>query len=132
MTPDLLSPKHRQALEEGSGISPEVIAERGYETIYGPKPLEAFGFSKAQRRAPGILICLWTPDGSPAGHQYKPDNPRMNKDGKPIKYETPAGASLRLDVPPRCRPMLGNPEVALIVTEGRRKLMPWPLMAYAQ
>ncbi|MFC2044932.1 DUF3854 domain-containing protein, partial [Chloroflexota bacterium] len=59
-------------------------------------------------------------DGSPAGYQYRPDNPRM-KDGKPIKYETPTGGNVRVDVPPRCRLGLADPSIDLWFTEGIKK-----------
>jgi Domain of unknown function (DUF3854) len=116
--PELLQP-HRDLLH-ASGISDEVIKERGYESVFGKKRLIDASFSLAQQRPTGILIPLFAPDGSPAGWQYRPDTPRI-KDGKPLKYETPSGANIRLDVPPRCRPSLGNPSIDLWVTEGIKK-----------
>lgn len=103
-----------------SGIPDEVIKERGYESVLGRKRLADLGFSSAQQRTPGILIPLYAPDGSLAGYQYRPDNPRMS-DGKPIKYETPSGGNIRLDVPPRCRPGLADPSIDLWFTEGIKK-----------
>ncbi|MDP2725998.1 MAG: DUF3854 domain-containing protein [Dehalococcoidia bacterium] len=121
-TPEVneLTQAHLDHLETGSGISPEVIAERGYRTIYGPEAPELLGFSKNQRRA-GILIPLHAPDGSPAGCQFKPDSPRTGTNGKPVKYETPAAGRLRVDMPPRCRKDAGNPGVPLFITEGAKK-----------
>ena len=116
--PELLQP-HRDHLH-ASGISDEVIKERGYESVFGKTRLADVGFSTAQRRPTGILIPLFAPDGSSAGWQYRPDTPRI-QDGKPLKYETPSGASIRLDVPPRCRPSLGNPSLDLWITEGIKK-----------
>src|SRR5271157_2971880 len=98
--PELLQP-HRDNLHS-SGISDEVIKERRYESVFGKKRLNDTGFSPAQQRPVGILIPLYAPDGSPAGWQYRPDNPRVNAKGKPIKYENPVGGSIRLDCPPRC------------------------------
>jgi hypothetical protein len=61
-------------------------------------------------------------DGDVVGHQCKPDRPRLDrKKGKPIKYETPSGASVRLDIPPNVRNLLGNPKVPLWITEGVKK-----------
>jgi len=116
--PELLQP-HRDHLHT-SGISDEVIKERGYESVLGKTRLADVGFSTAQQRPVGILIPLFAPDGSSAGWQYRPDNPRI-KDGKPLKYETPSGASIRLAVPPRGRPSLGNPSIDLWFTEGIKK-----------
>lgn len=104
-----------------SGISREVIRERGYHSILGKKQLADIGFVKAQQRPPGILIPLHAPDGSAAGHQYRPDNPRLNAKGKPIKYENPSGSSVRLDVPPRCREQLAKPQIAIWFVEGIKK-----------
>lgn len=104
-----------------SGISDEVIKERGYESVLGKKRLADLGFSSAQQRAPGILFPLHAPDGSPAGYQYRPDHPRMNTNGKLLKYETPTGGNIRLDVPPRCRPGLADPSIDLWFTEGIKK-----------
>ena len=116
--PNLL--QHHLDHLRASGISDEVIKERGYESVLGKKRLADLGFSSAQQRTSGILIPLHGTDGSQAGYQYRPDNPRM-KDGKPIKYETPTGGNIRVDAPPRCRPGLANPAIELWFTEGIKK-----------
>jgi len=54
-------------------------------------------------------------------HQTRPDHPRRKAEGKAIKYETPHQARMALDVPPAVRPLLGNPALPLVVTEGARK-----------
>lgn len=104
-----------------SALSLDVARERGYRSVLGRKELKNLGFSSAQQRVPGILFPLWGPDGSSAGHQYRPDSPRLNSKGKPIKYENPLGSSVRLDVPPRCRSMIGNPEIPSWFVEGVKK-----------
>ena len=58
--------------------------------------------------------------GEIALHQLRPDEPRDNN-GRAIKYETPAGSRMVLDVPPMVRERLGDPRVDLWVTEGARK-----------
>lgn len=76
MGPDSLSAEHRRALLQGSAISPEVIAARGYRTVTCRKDLEDLGFngfSPAQQRVPGLLIPLHSPDSTPAGYQFRPD-----------------------------------------------------------
>ena len=45
----------------------------------------------------------------------------MSPKGKPVKYETPGGSRMVMDVPPRIRPHLPDPKVPLWVTEGIRK-----------
>lgn len=117
--PNLLQ-QHLEHLRT-SGLSDEVIGERGYESVLGKKRLNDLGFSPTQQRTPGILMPLHAPDGSAAGYQYRPDNPRTKKDGKLLKYETPSGGNIRLDVPPRCLVNLGNPSVDVWFTEGIKK-----------
>jgi len=107
---------------KASAISIEIIRERGYRSVLGKQELKEVGFSKAQQRRLGILIPLHGVDGSVVGHQYRPDTPRKNAKGKPIKYENPLNSSVRLDVPPRCRPQLGNPQVPVWFTEGVKKV----------
>jgi len=118
--PELLT-DHLRHLSEGSGISAEVIRERGYRSILGKSELEKLGFSLSQRRAPGILVPLWSVDGKEAGFQFRPDHPRTASRGRPVKYESPKGSSNRLDCPPRSQKMMGNPQVPLWITEGAKK-----------
>ncbi len=123
----LLSDSHRRMLCDESRIRPEIISERGYRTINAVKELADLGFAPKQRRVPGLLIPVFAPDGSLALHQYRPDSPRQ-KEGKNgvllpgvIKYETIAGASMRIDVPPSCRSSLADPSIPLWITEGIKK-----------
>jgi hypothetical protein len=118
--PELLS-EHFRHLTEGSGIGVDVIRERGYRSLLGKSELEKFGFTPAQQRAPGILIPLWSVDGKEAGCQFRPDHPRTNNRDKAVKYEIPAGSSLRLDCPPRCQKGIGDPKTPLWITEGWKK-----------
>lgn len=118
--PDLLIEHYKHL--RSSAISLEVIKERGYRSVLGAKQLADYGFSKAQQRRPGILIPLHGVDGTVVGHQYRPDRPRHGQKDRPIKYENPAGSSVRLDVPLRCYAHLGNPAVPLWFTEGAKKV----------
>ena len=115
----MLDSQH-EALIERSAISAEVARERGYRTVTEKVVLQRYGFSEPQRRVPALLIPIWDVSGKIAMHQARPDEPRT-KDGKAIKYETPRGARMVLDVPPRVQPLLGEPTRSLIVTEGVRK-----------
>src|ERR671939_326844 len=102
----LLSERHLKMLREESGISEEIITARGYRTITDEKELIPLGFSTAQRRAPGLLIPGYGPDGSNSFYTFRPDSARVIEnrrkrelDGsykqRVIKYETPSGSSLR-------------------------------------
>ncbi|MFC2073195.1 DUF3854 domain-containing protein, partial [Chloroflexota bacterium] len=119
--PELLS-NHFRYLNEGSGISVDMIRERGYRSLLGKSELEKLGFSPSQRHTPGILIPLWGVDGNGiVSYQFRPDSPRLNNKGKPIKYETPMGATNRIDCPSVCQKLLVDPNVPLWITEGVKK-----------
>ncbi|MFC1930650.1 DUF3854 domain-containing protein [Chloroflexota bacterium] len=120
IVPELLN-EHYRHLSEGSGIAADVIKERRYRSLLGKSELQKIGFTPAQQRAPGILIPLLSVDGKDAGFQFRPDHPRTSGRGKPVKYESPTGSSNRLDCPPRCQKMIGNPQVPLWITEGSKK-----------
>ncbi len=119
--PELLS-GHFHYLNEGSGISVDMIRERGYRSLLGKSELEKLGFAPSQRHTPGILIPLWGVDGNGiVSYQFRPDSPRLNNKGKPIKYETPMGATNRIDCPSVCQKLLVDPNVPLWITEGVKK-----------
>ena len=118
--PELLE-SHLKHLQEGSGLSLEVIRERKYRSILTKQKLAGLGFTSSQQHVPCLLIPLCGTDGGEVGYQLRPDNPRTNGRGKPVKYELPAGSGIRLDCPPRCLKTLGNPKIPLWITEGSKK-----------
>src|SRR5437879_2093498 len=111
---------HHQQLIVASGIDPAVAAERGYRSVTAPVELRRLGFGEAQQRTPALLIPIWSAAGERASYQARPDEPRV-RDRKPMKYETPSGSTMLLDVPPRARPGIGDPARPLFITEGVRK-----------
>ena len=126
-----LAQRHYEMLK-ASAIVDDVIKERGYKTITEAKELRAIGFSDSQIHVPGLLLPLHSTDGKSPLNVFRPDNPRVfedkkhrNEDGtykqKIIKYEMPKGERMRLDVPPRCRPNIGDPTIPLWITEGQKK-----------
>lgn len=114
-----LSDSHRGMLCDESGISPAVVEERGYRTAAGRSDVpEAF---KNYQRRPGLLIPVYSPDGTTRSAQLRPDAPRKDKKGKALKYETPGSSRAVLDVHPRT---LGEVRVGggdLWITEGIKK-----------
>jgi hypothetical protein len=126
MTSDPLSAEHRQMLESGSAISPEVIAARGYRTVTNKRELAELGFSPTQRRVPGLLLPVHATDGSEPTHQYRPDSPRTGRDGKVVKYETPKNGGIRIDCPPIVRSQFRDPSVCRgLPRASRRAHSPW-------
>jgi hypothetical protein len=114
-------PHHRRMLLEESSISPAVVAERGYYTAKTKTELASLGFSQHQRRAPALVVPMYSPTGELATHQIRPDAPRESTEGKPIKYETPAGSAIHLDVHPSQTERVRDASVPLWITEGVKK-----------
>jgi hypothetical protein len=112
-------PQHA-ALLTASAISEEIAQARGYRSIEQKARLTELGFSPTQARVPALLIPIRNVGGEIALYQTRADEPRIVA-GKAVKYETPRGSRMVLDVPPTCFHDLGNPGVPLFVTEGVRK-----------
>jgi hypothetical protein len=108
-------------LFEESSIGARVAVKRGYRTVTSKAELERLGFGRSQRNVPALLMPIYSPTGEIVLYQSRPNEPRIGKRGKPIKYETPTGASMALDVHPFCRESLADPGAPLFVTEGIKK-----------
>ena len=125
MASPTLALHHLSMLRDESGITAEVIAERGYRSIDGASgyaALKALGFSKQQATpSTGLLLPLHSTDGKQPLTIYRPDQPQPDTKGRPRKYLLPKGAGVRLDCPPRCQPFLADPSKPLWVTEGQKK-----------
>lgn len=115
---------HRLMLERDSGISADVVAERGYYTALDWHDLQDTAFRGGQK-VPGTFPWLIIPQYGPGGeHVYdvaRPDLPAVDSTGRVKKYLQPAGVGHRLDVPQRCRAFLGDADAPLWFTEGSRK-----------
>ena len=110
---------HHAALIAASAISLDIVGVRGYRSI-GRAEARELGFTPAQS-SPGLLVPLWDVWGESAGCQLRPDEPRLDPDGKPIKYETPRGQRNILDVLPAMRERVRSSREAIFITEGARK-----------
>jgi hypothetical protein len=107
MSAYLFDPARRE-LEQDSGIAPDVIAERGYESIHRPtnsdkrqrERLRHLGIptwaTKEDSYFPGLLIPMYGPTGARVSCQWKPHIPVSNRDGKKMKYASPRGQTSRL------------------------------------
>lgn len=118
---DLLAPHHAQMLLEESSISGKVLVERGYRTVSEPRDLTAHGFAANQLLTPALEVPLFSLGREIVNYQIRPDYPRLNEKGKPIKYETPAGSKLVLDCHPFNAEKLMDPREELWITEGCKK-----------
>ncbi len=115
-----LLPQHQKLIDD-SAIAPVVAAARGYRSVTSKSELKRLGFSDRQCRTPALLIPMYNERAEIVLYQIRPDQSRVGKDGKLIKYETPAKAKMRLDIPPGAATKLGDPAVPLFITEGVRK-----------
>src|SRR5829696_5755700 len=110
---------HRRMLYDESGISPEVVAERGVRTVRSGRELPKVYSRKQKERAPGLLFTIHRPNGE-TSHIFRPDKPDPEKPG--CKYlqapKVRGGVGNVLDVHPRMRPLLDETSVPLVFVEG--------------
>jgi hypothetical protein len=128
-----LSEAHRRQLRE-SAVGDDVARERGYRTETVKARLKSLHLPGLA----GLLIPIWNVRKGQASYQLRPDEPRTDKRGKLIKYESPANSAPLLDVHPRLSakrpveqlhpdhpavlpPLIADPRIPLIVTEGTKK-----------
>lgn len=86
-----------------------------------PAELKRLGFSLKQQNVPALLIPIYSPTGEQRLYQARPDTPRLNDKGKPVKYETPAGSQMSLDMHPSVKDEAADPKTPLWITEGIKK-----------
>lgn len=142
-----LSAEHRRELAIDSAIDPEVIAERGYNTMERPNRqdpsdpscsrnlLKRMGFPSWSTGEdyyfPGLHIPQYSPSGVRYAGQWKPFRAVANREGKKMRYASSKGPS-RLDVHPRWSadrgaldasllPLIQDPTRRLWITEGVKK-----------
>lgn len=115
-----LTSDHQRMLEE-SIISEAVAIERGYRSVETKSALKELGFAESQRRTPALLIPIHGVSGEIINYQIRPDDPRVNKKGKAIKYETVADSKMCIDVPSRILKEIRDPNKPLFITEGVKK-----------
>ena len=120
-----ISKPHLRAVIEESGVEAEVARVRGYRTVREERELVELGFTEYQAKVPALLVPIYRPnEAEPSLHQSRPDSPRTeirNGRRKEIKYETPAGARMALDVHPSMHEAVKDPTRPLFVTEGVKK-----------
>ena len=120
--PELL-PKHAHDLES-SGLSPETIAAAGIYSESDPDAVAALLSLETPNPslAPALVFPYPTADGSPSDyHRVKPDNPRTDANGRPVKYEAPRGRGNRLYVPRGARGAMETGDAPLAITEGMKQ-----------
>ncbi len=118
-SPSTLSDSHQKMLFADSGIDWNVARERGYYTARRRSEVpEAFKDYQCRR---GLVVPAYSPDGTTQSWQLRPDKPRKNKKGNALKYETPGGSDVILDVHPRMHEEVRSGSPDLWITEGIKK-----------
>ncbi|MCZ6654513.1 MAG: phage/plasmid primase, P4 family [Planctomycetota bacterium] len=120
----MLNKKHRAELR-ASGISDELIETSGLRSISSREAHEILHWSAGpgSRDMSGLAIPFRANGETVAGYtRIKPDNPRTNRDGKPVKYESPRGKSNRAYFPPGFQEALPTARTVLI-SEGEKKAL---------
>jgi hypothetical protein len=132
---------HRRELVEESAIDPDVIAERGWESIHRPtngdqrqrERLRRLGIptwaTKEDSYFPGLYIPMFGLTGQRVSCQWKPRTPVPNRDGKKMKYASPKGQTSRLDVHPRNFSAVADPTWSCGLVRESKRAMPSPRSA---
>lgn len=112
-------PQHLANLR-ASGLSDETIIRCGFCSVIDKG--RAARLLRWRGPARDIGPCLAIPFPHAPGYvRLKPDRPRRDGKDKPIKYESPVGQPNRAYFPPDTLPVLSDPSVPLIITEGEKK-----------
>jgi hypothetical protein len=125
---------HQRELRE-SGLTDETVCAAGIRSL--DRKREADEITKTLRWGrpyEGRYGDCWVipypnPDGTPSGYaRLKFSKPRAGEDKKTgerktVKYEAPKGVPNRAYFPPRTLPVLQDPAVPLLVTEGEKKAL---------
>ena len=114
-----------------SGLSDEQIIACGFRTLRKSSEVaNVLRWKSATKLGPCLLLPYREPGGSliPVNEfaRIKPDTPRTGqpkdgKPGKPIKYESPKGSTVRLYFPPATCEALADVNDPLLFTEGEKK-----------
>jgi hypothetical protein len=117
-----LSPRHLADLR-GSGLSDETINSCRYRTARLSSTVQRILRWTNYNGELGECLAFPFDDADPpAGYaRLKPDHPRLDNNGKPIKYESPKGLPNRAYFPPGTRAVINDPAVPLLITEGEKK-----------
>lgn len=110
--------EHHLADLRASGLSDETIRAAGICSATADEAI-ALGFHSS----PAMVI----PYPQHAGYvRIKPDDPRLDRNGKPVKYETRRGGVNHLYIPPnsdlQIRGLGARPE-QIVITEGEKKAL---------
>lgn len=121
MTGTILYEQHMADLRS-SGLSLETIKVSGFRSVCGEDANQALG--RKDLRGNAMEIPYFTHNGNPPSCRYKPDNPPLDKKGRPCKYLTAKGAGNQAYFPPNLPDRsLTDTSRGLLITEGEKKAL---------
>jgi putative DNA primase/helicase len=119
-----LLPQHLADLRR-SGLSDQQIAVCGFHSLQAPASVQKALRWKRYSGELGDCLCIPFVDADGKRINYvrlKPDAPRVGKNGKVVKYESPKGSGNRAYFPPGSLAALKDASVSLVITEGEKKV----------
>jgi len=119
--PNVYLATHHKARLSQSGVIAAVADARRYETADTKTALEKLGFSRSQCNPPALVIPLYDHRGEQVGVQIRPDKPRLNREAKAVKYESPPESCPVIDIPPAAKTAVLDSTRPLVITEGAIK-----------
>lgn len=122
-TPLDLLPQHLADLRK-SGLNDDAIRAGRFSSVTHPEEIAGILRWKSYYGSLGACLCIPYLDSQdkPSGYcRLKPDTPRNDKEGKPIKYEAPKGKPNQLYIPSGTFASLGDAARPLLITEGEKK-----------
>jgi putative DNA primase/helicase len=122
--PARILPHHLAGLR-ARGLTDATIAAAGLTSETSRDKLAALLRWKRPGKtiAPAIVIPFYGADGSNGYARVRPDVPRLDRNGKPVKYESPKGEPNRIYLPPGDAQHLANTAQELALTEGEFKAL---------
>jgi DNA polymerase I-like protein with 3'-5' exonuclease and polymerase domains len=116
-----LLPHHLSHLE-ASGLTIETIKKAGISSITDPDQARAELNWRTEGRSPPVPA-IWIPYPGADYSRLHPDDPRIDKHRRPIKYEAPVGRPSKIYIPRSMAPQIDDPAERLWVTEGEKKAL---------
>ena len=116
---------HHLAELRRSGLTDATIRAAQIHSQADCNALGAILGSRKYRKAMGAaLVFPYTDDQGRNGYtRIKPDRPRKDQNGKPIKYESPRGQPNQVYIPPGVADALHDARRELLLTEGEKKAL---------
>lgn len=117
-----LGPKHRAALY-ARGLTDGRIAADGFFTASGAPVRELLGWQLSYTSwGSGICLPYHDLEGNETGFvRFRPDHPRDDERGRPIKYENPASGGIRPFIPVGFSEVIVSAPAFAIIVEGEFK-----------